>query len=97
MSEPVHVSQIAPTPERGWLWRRLFSFALAAALLVLVYSVIRRLTDASALRAVALALLLELALVQLLYMGGATLTDIWRLVSAVRTTRHIVESRKEGA
>lgn len=83
------VAQIQPTPERGWLYRRLFSFLSSAALLFLLWEVIKRMEGSAELKFVATLLAGLLALDRLLYLGGATLTDIWRLVSAVRTTRII--------
>ena len=88
---PVALAAIAPTAERGWMWRRLFSWALATAMVALLAVIVLRLSDPRALQAVALMVCGELALVVLFYMGGATLTDIWRLISAVRTTRIVNE------
>lgn len=94
---PAAAATVQPTPEHGWLWRRLYTFLVTTALLGLMTRVVLQLDDPTALRAIALQLAGLLALTQLLYMGGATLTDIWRLVSAVRTTRIVRENRGGAA
>lgn len=80
-------------PEVNWLYRRLYSFGLTFAAAALVGFVAARLTDVGALRAIALGALGVIVLTQLLYVGGATLYEIWQLVSAVRTKRTVTETR----
>lgn len=57
---PVHVNDIAPTPERGWLWRRLYAFTASAALLWLLRDVIVRTKDSAALQRESLQLIVVL-------------------------------------
>jgi hypothetical protein len=70
--------------EVRWTWRRVFSIGLTVALLGLLVLVITRLSDPGALKAIALALAALIGLVALLYIAGATTTDVARLVAAAR-------------
>ena len=86
------VARIEPTPENGWLWRRLYAFLLSTAMVVVMALIVSRLEDPAALRQAFYTAAGVLVLTLMFYMGGATLTDIWRLISAVRTTRIINQS-----
>ena len=69
-------------PEVQWLYRRLFAFSglfLAAGLLAFV---IHKLDDPEALKNLGLAACSLIALMALLYLAGATVTDLARLKSA---------------
>lgn len=96
MSSPADlVVSPQPTAEKGWLWRRGFTFLFGLLFTALLGLIVWRLSEPKALRDVALMLTGLIGLLQLFYLGGATLTDIWRLVSAVKTTR-IVNERLGG-
>lgn len=70
--------------EVRWTWRRIFSIGLTVALVGLLVLVITRLSDPGALKAIALALAGLIGLVALLYIAGATTTDVARLIAAAR-------------
>jgi hypothetical protein len=83
------------TAEVVWSWRRWFTFGLTLICCALVGLIVWRLQDPASLRLIALTLCGLIALLTLFYVGGATLTDIWRLVTAVKTTR-LISGKTEG-
>lgn len=85
----------AEMPEIRWTFRRWFTYVASAVLAALLAFIIWRTADPKTLRDLGLALCALIALLQLLYLGGATLTDLWQLVSAVRTTRIITTGEEK--
>lgn len=83
MSEPAPL-QLA---EIRWTFRRIFTYLLTAIAAGLVGFVIHRLEDPEALKWIGLALVLLIAVVALLYLAGATATDLARLAAAVQAGR----------
>lgn len=74
-----------------WNWRRVYTFALTAALVGFVWRVAERVEDIGLLRsAVKWSQWTILALV-FTYVAGATATDWVQLVQAAKTTRKISE------
>jgi hypothetical protein len=73
-----------PLAEVRWTFRRWYTYAITAVVCVLLGFIIHRLTDADALKFIGLALVALLALVQLTYLAGATVTDLARLAAAVK-------------
>jgi hypothetical protein len=72
-------------PEVTWLWRRVFTYAVTLACLGLLWFVIGKITEVHSLERIAWGLIGVVVLQILFYTGGATLTDIWRLVVVLRT------------
>ncbi len=71
-------------PEVRWTFRRYYSYGLTVLLAGLVGLVIWRTEDPRALMWLGLSLVAVIAIVALLYLAGATATDITRLTAAVR-------------
>jgi len=65
-----------------WTWRRVFALVVVLTNGGLLWSIVGRLADPAALRSIAHALIASDALAALLYMAGATTTDVMRLVTA---------------
>ncbi|HVY32838.1 MAG TPA: hypothetical protein VG960_00330 [Caulobacteraceae bacterium] len=91
ISAPPPPLSAAELPEVQWLWRRWFTYVLTVLLCLIVAQVIRTLPDrqltpaaASALEHLGLSALALIALLILFYLGGATLTDLQRLVALAR-------------
>lgn len=82
MTEVIAPLQLA---EVRWTFRRWFTYVLTAALCGLLAFVVHRLTDPTALKVIGLALVAQIALSQLLYLAGATATDLARLAAAVKS------------
>jgi hypothetical protein len=75
-------------PEVQWTFRRLYTYGLTLICLGLLAGIIHLLrTEPEPLLRIAYCLVGIIVLQQLFYTGGATLTDVWRLVSAVRNNR----------
>jgi hypothetical protein len=70
-----------PLPEPGFLWRRLLTFAVTAALIGLLWALAYLLTPEDLLP-FAQGLMLLLALIWLLYAGGASATDLARVIQS---------------
>jgi len=68
-----------------WTWRRVFALVVVLTNATLLWAIISRLQDPAALRGIALALIGSDALAALLYMAGATTTDVVRLVTVWKT------------
>jgi hypothetical protein len=86
ISAPPAPLSAAELPEVTWLWRRFYTYALTLLLCALVGFVIHQLAidarvAAAALERLGYGLLVLIALLILFYLGGATLTDIMRLVA----------------
>lgn len=74
-------------PETGWLWRRIYAFAVTIAMTVLAWRISERIEDIPTLRLALRYAFWTILLMCLLYMAGASAEAITKLVSAVRTTR----------
>ena len=74
-------------PETGWLWRRVFAFALTFAMTVLAWRISERVTDVGTLRLALRYAFWTILLMCLLYMAGASAEAITKLIGAIRTTR----------
>jgi uncharacterized membrane protein YfcA len=68
--------------EVSFKWRRVYTFALGALTAIGVGAIIAKLTDADALKWVAIALIVENVVVMGFYMAGASLVDWARLAAA---------------
>lgn len=80
--------------ERGWLFRRTYTFAATTANLVLVGVGLWRLNDPTALKWVCLALIANNIVLAGFYLGGASVLDWARLAAAWKGTETKVETAK---
>ncbi len=87
VTKTIEHNEASALPETGWFWRRLFIFAVSAALIYLIHRTLDRATDMPTVRLIARGLLILLGLSMLLYIAGASTEAITRLVGAVKTTR----------
>jgi len=76
-------------PEVQWLWRRIATFTLAACAYAVLVFIIWRIPGttgeaAGALKWIGLGLIGLLAMAHLVYVTGATITDLSRLANAVK-------------
>jgi cytochrome bd-type quinol oxidase subunit 1 len=78
---------VAPLPlaEVRWTFRRWYTYVLTGVICALLAFVVHRLQDPAALKVIGLALVALIALSQLLYLAGATVTDLARLAAAVKS------------
>ncbi|MFN3858404.1 MAG: hypothetical protein ACK4RV_11720 [Caulobacter sp.] len=76
MSEPLRL------PEIQWTWRRIFTYVATLLSCVGIGWAIAKIDSAEDLRCVALALVGLQALLAVLYLTGATVTDLARLAAA---------------
>jgi len=76
---------MSPPIEIKWFWRRVFTFAFTALNTLGVAVIIAKLSDPSALKWVALGLISANMVMALLYIAGASGTDIARVVAAARS------------
>lgn len=83
----VEHGQPSELPEPKYLWRRVFSMAATVLTDALLLVIVLRTKDPDVLKPVAIGGLIYNLTVACFYIGGATMTDIWRVVSAVRTSR----------
>ncbi len=82
-------------PEVTWVWRRVFTYCLTLICALLLAFIIHKLADVPSLRAIAFCLVGLIALQSLLYIAGATVTDLVRLARAVDL--HCLPFRKGAA
>ena len=68
--------------ERGWFWRRSFTFAATAINLALVALIVWKVNDPSALKWLGLALIASNAVLAGLYLAGASVLDYAKLAGA---------------
>jgi uncharacterized membrane protein YfcA len=79
------VSGVDDTPaEVSFKWRRIYTFGLGALTAIGVGVIIAKLTDADALKWVAIALIAQNVVQMLCYMCGASLVDWARVMKAWR-------------
>ena len=71
-----------PLPEPSFHWRRWVTIGYVAVTLVLLASIVWKLSDGGPLRDIAMALIASQAFFALLYMGGASAADIARIVAS---------------
>ncbi len=93
---------VAPPPEQDlpeiqWLWRRVYTYGLTVILAALFGVIIWRTKDAATLKLFGEILAGLIALQSLLYLAGATCTDITRLVKAVELHRIWAPGQKADA
>jgi hypothetical protein len=81
MSEDHTVHDDTPA-ERGWLWRRSYTYAATAVNLLFVGFVIWKLNDPSALKWIAMALIVSNIVMAGLYLAGASVLDYAKLAGA---------------
>lgn len=74
-------------PETGWLWRRVYAFAVTLGMTVLAWRISERVSDPATLRMALRYAYWTILLMCLLYMAGASAEAITKLVGAIRTTR----------
>jgi multisubunit Na+/H+ antiporter MnhC subunit len=77
----------------SWTYRRWFAYGGTIINAVLLGMIVLTLKDAPALKVLALALIASNVVLALLYMAGATTTDIARLTHAVRGDQDEPEAR----
>jgi hypothetical protein len=68
--------------ERGWLWRRSYTYAATAVNSLFVGVVIWKLDDPSALKWIAIALVVSNIILAGLYLAGASVLDYAKLAGA---------------
>ena len=71
-------------PEVRWTWRRVFSFAALFLVAELMRQTIGRVHDQASLETIALSLNRTLWVVMFFYLCGPTVTDLARIIAAVR-------------
>lgn len=71
-----------PLPEPSFQWRRWVTIGYVSITLVVLAGIIWKLSEGGPLRDVALALIASQAFFALLYMGGASASDIARIVAS---------------
>lgn len=76
---------MSPPVEIKWFWRRWFVFGFTAVNCIGVAAVIWKLSDPMALKWVGLGLISSNMVLALLYIAGASGTDIARVVAAARS------------
>lgn len=81
--------------ERGWFWRRSFTFAATAVNLVLVALIVWKVSDASALKWLGLALIGSNIILAGLYLAGASVLDYAKLAGAWKGASPSEQSQSE--
>ena len=71
-----------PLPEPSFHWRRWVTIGYVSVTLVLLAGIVWKLSDGGPLRDIALALIASQAFFALLYMGGASASDLARIVAS---------------
>lgn len=71
-----------PLPEPSFHWRRWVTIGYVSVTLALLAGIVWKLSDGGPLRDVALALIGSQAFFALLYMGGASASDLARIVAS---------------
>lgn len=71
-----------PLPEPSFHWRRWVTIGYVVSTTILLGAIIWKITDNGPLRDVALALLGSQAFFALLYMGGASASDLARIIAS---------------
>lgn len=87
MNSPDALSQDSTPPERGWLFRRLYTYLGTVLNLCSVGAALVKLDDPQALKWIALALIGSNVVLATLYLAGATVTDWAKLAAAARGLR----------
>lgn len=80
-----------PVVKPSWNWRRVYTFALTAAMVAFVWVTVDRITDIITLRKVLFWAQLTILSLVFTYVAGATATDWVQIVQAARTSRKISE------
>lgn len=68
--------------ERGWLWRRSYTYAATAVNLLFVGVIVWKLDDPGALKWIAIALVVSNIIMAGLYLAGASVLDYAKLAGA---------------
>jgi hypothetical protein len=71
-----------PLPEPSFLWRRWVTVGYVTSTTILLGLIILRLIEAGPLRDIALALIGSQAFFALMYMGGASASDLARIIAS---------------
>lgn len=71
-----------PLPEPSFHWRRWVTIGYVSVTLILLAVIVWKLSDGGPLRDIALALIGSQAFFALLYMGGASASDLARIVAS---------------
>jgi hypothetical protein len=71
-----------PLPEPSFHWRRWVTIGYVSVTLALLAGIVWKLSDGGPLRDIALALIGSQAFFALLYMGGASASDLARIVAS---------------
>lgn len=86
---------MSPPVEVKWLYRRWFIFAFTALNSIGVGVIIYKLSDPTALKWIGLGLISGNMVMALLYIAGASGTDIARVVAAARSGTEPPEEKKD--
>ena len=76
------IDQQDPLPEPSFHWRRWVTIGYVSVTLILLAGIVWKLSDGGPLRDIALALIGSQAFFALLYMGGASASDLARIVAS---------------
>lgn len=76
--------RIGAPVEIKWFWRRWATFLVGGLAYGLIWIIISKLTDADALKWIALALVCLIGVAHTIYLTGATVTDWAKVVAAAR-------------
>ena len=79
-------------PSPSWRWRRVYTFALTALAMALVWRITERLDDIQTLKMVARYLCWIVMGLVFVYVAGATATDCVNMASVLRSTRKVTTS-----
>ena len=71
-----------PAPEPSFYWRRWVTIGYVVATTILLALIVWKLTEGGPLRDIALALIGSQAFFALMYMGGASASDLARIVAS---------------
>jgi hypothetical protein len=71
-----------PLPEPSFHWRRWVTIGYVSVTLILLAAIVWKLSDGGPLRDIALALIGSQAFFALMYMGGASASDLARIVAS---------------
>ena len=83
----VEHTEASALPETGWLWRRVYAFAVTVAMTLLAWRISERIEDVGTLRLALRYAFWTILLMCMLYMAGASAEAITKLIGAIRTTR----------
>ena len=92
MVKTVEHGEPSDIPSPSWRWRRVYTFALTALAMALVWRITERLDDIQTLKMVARYLCWIVMGLVFVYVAGATATDCVNMASVLRSTRKVTTS-----